>query len=76
MKNNNWKPQMKALDFLKIAHEWNKKGKNKNSNAKHYKAKEKNRNEEELILGYMRLGFNDSSPPSHTLVDWNFYPLI
>jgi hypothetical protein len=24
----------------------------------------------------MKLGFNDSSPPSHTLVDWKFHPFI
>ncbi len=53
-----------------------KKGKNRKSNAKHDKAKEKNRNGEKLTLGYMKLGFNDSSPPSHTLVDWKFHPFI
>jgi hypothetical protein len=71
-----WKPQMKALWFLKIANEWNKKGKNKKSNAKHDKARGKNRNGEILTLGYMRLGFDDSSPPSHTLLDWKFHPFI
>jgi hypothetical protein len=29
----------------------------------------KNRNGEILTLNYMRLGLDDSSPPSHTLVD-------
>jgi hypothetical protein len=45
------------------------KNKNRNSDAKHGKAREKNGNGEELISSYMKLGLNDLSPPSHTLVD-------
>jgi len=45
------------------------KKKNKHSDAKHGKAREKNRNGEELTSSYMKLGLNDLSPPSHTLVD-------
>jgi hypothetical protein len=66
----------KHLDFLKIANEWNKKGKIRKSNAKHDKVREKNRNGENLTLSYMRLGLDDSSPPSHTLMDWKVHPFI